>query len=93
MEMPDHADYHVWLHFWNLPPYAKKHLNILPAFLLMPTTGFEPKLPAQQASALSSIHYTIASWQDVGKVYSALITLFHPLCRMAALTKPSVLVT
>ena len=56
METLDHADYHVWLLFGDLPPYVEKEnkpSEFLQTFLLMPTVGLKPRPPVQQASALS----------------------------------------
>ena len=52
--MLDHVISHVWLlHFFTLPPNAKKKTSEYSNFLLLPTAGIKPGSPAQQASVLS----------------------------------------
>ena len=56
MMMLAHADYCVWHHFCDLPPYAKrekKQSEMLHTFLLLPMAGIEPGPPPQQVGVLS----------------------------------------
>ena len=56
METLDHANYCVWFHFCDLPPYAqreKKPSELLQTLMLLPTAGIKPGPPVQQGSVLS----------------------------------------
>ena len=67
MEMLDHAISHVWLHFFNLPPYVegeKNHPNI--AFF-----AFDHGRNSTQAvcsASVCAIHYNIVSQQLLNQI-------------------------
>ena len=52
---------HVWLHFFNLPPYAEKKPSEYCNFFAFADGGNRTR--ATCAASKRAIHYTIASWQ------------------------------